>query len=169
MPPARKCASDASSKPGKRRHCESDGLRNQLWGPSFRASAAHSSRESSLPMAAFLNSHFAQYRVPRFSDTPQIEVVLIDRKDLPSAGAGEDWPRGSGSRGRQLNSLPPRGYVFATCLWCRRAVYPESQIRFAGVNCRDTAHLKSQTRERLRMQQSPSCAHKGWQNTATKE
>jgi isoquinoline 1-oxidoreductase len=27
--------------------------------------------------------------VPRFRDTPQIEVFLIDRKDLPSAGAGE--------------------------------------------------------------------------------
>jgi isoquinoline 1-oxidoreductase len=36
-----------------------------------------------------LNPHFAQYRLPRFSDTPQVEVVLIDRKDLPSAGAGE--------------------------------------------------------------------------------
>jgi isoquinoline 1-oxidoreductase len=36
-----------------------------------------------------LNPHFADYRVPRFSDTPQIEVVLLDRKDLPSAGAGE--------------------------------------------------------------------------------
>ena len=36
-----------------------------------------------------LNPRFAQYRVPRFSDTPQVEVVLIDRKDLPSAGAGE--------------------------------------------------------------------------------
>ena len=36
-----------------------------------------------------LNPHFAQYRVPRFSDAPQIEVVLLDRKDLPSAGAGE--------------------------------------------------------------------------------
>ena len=36
-----------------------------------------------------LKPHFAQYRLPRFSDTPQIEVVLIDRKDLPSAGAGE--------------------------------------------------------------------------------
>jgi CO/xanthine dehydrogenase Mo-binding subunit len=35
------------------------------------------------------NAHFAQYRVPRFSDTPQIEIVLLDRKDLPSAGAGE--------------------------------------------------------------------------------
>ena len=27
--------------------------------------------------------------LPRFSDTPQIEIVLLDRKDLPSAGAGE--------------------------------------------------------------------------------
>jgi len=27
--------------------------------------------------------------VPRFSDVPLIGVVLIDRKDLPSAGAGE--------------------------------------------------------------------------------
>jgi isoquinoline 1-oxidoreductase len=35
------------------------------------------------------NALFAEYRVPRFKDTPQIEVILIDRKDLPSAGAGE--------------------------------------------------------------------------------
>jgi isoquinoline 1-oxidoreductase len=31
----------------------------------------------------------ATYRVPRFKDVPPIEVVLLDRKDLPSAGAGE--------------------------------------------------------------------------------
>ena len=36
-----------------------------------------------------LNSGLSAYRVPRFSDIPKIEVVLIDRKDLPSAGAGE--------------------------------------------------------------------------------
>lgn len=36
-----------------------------------------------------LNPVFSQYRVPRFSDVPPIEIVLIDRKDLPSAGAGE--------------------------------------------------------------------------------
>jgi isoquinoline 1-oxidoreductase len=36
-----------------------------------------------------LNPHFSQYRVPRFADTPELEVVLLDRKDLPSAGAGE--------------------------------------------------------------------------------
>ncbi len=35
-----------------------------------------------------LNPHLARYRVPRFSDLPVIETVLVDRKDLPSAGAG---------------------------------------------------------------------------------
>jgi nicotinate dehydrogenase subunit B len=36
-----------------------------------------------------LNSGLSSYRVPRFSDIPKIEIVLIDRKDIPSAGAGE--------------------------------------------------------------------------------
>jgi nicotinate dehydrogenase subunit B len=29
------------------------------------------------------------YRVPRFKDVPDIELIILDRKDLPSAGAGE--------------------------------------------------------------------------------
>jgi isoquinoline 1-oxidoreductase len=36
-----------------------------------------------------LNPRMSQYRLPRFSDLPDIEVVLLDRKDIPSAGAGE--------------------------------------------------------------------------------
>jgi isoquinoline 1-oxidoreductase len=35
------------------------------------------------------NARLSRYRVPRFADVPRIEVVLLDRKDLPSAGAGE--------------------------------------------------------------------------------
>jgi isoquinoline 1-oxidoreductase len=35
------------------------------------------------------NPRLSQYRVPRFTDVPKIEVILIDRKDIPSAGAGE--------------------------------------------------------------------------------
>ena len=27
--------------------------------------------------------------MPRFKDVPEIEAVLLDRKDIPSAGAGE--------------------------------------------------------------------------------
>jgi len=36
-----------------------------------------------------LNASFAQYRVPRFEDVPELEVHLLDRPDLASAGAGE--------------------------------------------------------------------------------
>jgi nicotinate dehydrogenase subunit B len=36
-----------------------------------------------------LNGKLSRYRVPRFSDLPVLETVLIDRKDIDSAGAGE--------------------------------------------------------------------------------
>jgi isoquinoline 1-oxidoreductase len=36
-----------------------------------------------------LTNKLSHYRVPRFADMPVIESVLLDRKDLPSAGAGE--------------------------------------------------------------------------------
>jgi isoquinoline 1-oxidoreductase len=36
-----------------------------------------------------LNPRFSRYEVPRFSHVPQLDTVLLDRKDLPSAGAGE--------------------------------------------------------------------------------
>ena len=36
------------------------------------------------------NPSFAEYRVPRFADVPPtLDVELLDRPDLPSAGAGE--------------------------------------------------------------------------------
>ncbi|HEX9064205.1 MAG TPA: molybdopterin cofactor-binding domain-containing protein [Streptosporangiaceae bacterium] len=35
------------------------------------------------------NGSFTQYRVPRLADVPPVEVLLLDRPDLPSAGAGE--------------------------------------------------------------------------------
>jgi isoquinoline 1-oxidoreductase len=36
-----------------------------------------------------VNAQLSKYRVPRFPDTPVLETVLLDRKDLPPAGAGE--------------------------------------------------------------------------------
>jgi isoquinoline 1-oxidoreductase len=36
-----------------------------------------------------INPRFSQYRVPRFADIPKIEAVLLNRTDLPPAGAGE--------------------------------------------------------------------------------
>jgi isoquinoline 1-oxidoreductase len=35
------------------------------------------------------NPRFSEYRVPRMEDMPEIDVVLVDRKDLASIGAGE--------------------------------------------------------------------------------
>ena len=46
-------------------------------------------RPSCLRTGAFSIRGFSGYRVPRFSDMPQIDIVILDRKDLPSAGAGE--------------------------------------------------------------------------------
>jgi len=36
-----------------------------------------------------LNASMGSYRLPRFGDVPPIEAVLLDRPELPSAGAGE--------------------------------------------------------------------------------
>ena len=66
-----------------------DGLRNQLSGAIVQGIGGALFERILFADGRILNGHFAQYRVPRFSDTPQVEVVLIDRKDLPSAGAGE--------------------------------------------------------------------------------
>jgi len=36
-----------------------------------------------------INPSLSTYRVPRFGDVPKIEIIMLDRKDLPSSGAGE--------------------------------------------------------------------------------
>ena len=36
-----------------------------------------------------LNAGFASYAVPRFADVPKIDVHLVNKTDIPSAGAGE--------------------------------------------------------------------------------
>jgi isoquinoline 1-oxidoreductase len=66
-----------------------DGLRNQMTGAIVQAIGGALFERILFSNGRILNPHFAQYRVPRFSDVPKIEIVLIDRKDLPSAGAGE--------------------------------------------------------------------------------
>jgi nicotinate dehydrogenase subunit B len=68
------------------------------------------------------NNRLSRYRLPRFADMPVIDSILLDRKDLPSAGAGETPIVGIapaignaifdavGKRIRQL-PLAPRGEV----------------------------------------------------------
>jgi isoquinoline 1-oxidoreductase len=64
-------------------------LRNQIEGAIVQAIGGALFESIQFENGKILNSRFADYRVPRFNDTPLIEVVLVDRKDLPSAGAGE--------------------------------------------------------------------------------
>jgi isoquinoline 1-oxidoreductase len=66
-----------------------DGLRHQNEGAIMQGIGGALFERILFDNGRILNPRFSQYRLPRFSDMPQIEIVLLDRKDLPSAGAGE--------------------------------------------------------------------------------
>jgi len=66
-----------------------DNLRNQLEGANIMGLGGALFEAIEFENGQILNPHFAKYRVPRFSDIPAFETVLVDRKDIPSAGAGE--------------------------------------------------------------------------------
>ena len=66
-----------------------NGLRNQIEGAIVQAIGWTLFETIVFSNGKIENPYFAQYRLPRFSDTPKVELVLLDRKDLPSAGAGE--------------------------------------------------------------------------------
>ncbi|HKO04813.1 MAG TPA: molybdopterin cofactor-binding domain-containing protein [Candidatus Acidoferrales bacterium] len=66
-----------------------DGLRNQVLGATIMGLGGALFEAVEFENGRITNPRFSQYRVPRFQDVPEIEVVLLDRKDLPSAGAGE--------------------------------------------------------------------------------
>jgi isoquinoline 1-oxidoreductase len=66
-----------------------DHLKNQIQGAISMAIGGALFEQIRFGDGQILNPRFSQYRVPRFSDMPEIEVVLVDRPDLPSAGAGE--------------------------------------------------------------------------------
>jgi nicotinate dehydrogenase subunit B len=66
-----------------------DGLRNQLEGANIMALGGALFEAIEFANGQILNGRFSDYRLPRFSDVPALETVMIDRKDIPSAGAGE--------------------------------------------------------------------------------
>jgi isoquinoline 1-oxidoreductase len=66
-----------------------DGLRNQTEGAVIMGLGGALFEALEFADGQMLNGTMADYRVPRFKDVPPIEVELIDRRDLPSAGAGE--------------------------------------------------------------------------------
>ena len=66
-----------------------DGLRNQTVGAIIQGLGGALFEAVEFEGGRIKNAHFATYRLPRFRDIPAIEAVLLDRKDIPSAGAGE--------------------------------------------------------------------------------
>ena len=66
-----------------------DGLNNQVEGSIVQGLGGALFEAIEFADGRLLNGSMAQYRVPRFKDIPAIEIVLLDRRDLPSAGAGE--------------------------------------------------------------------------------
>ena len=66
-----------------------DNLLNQLQGSNIMGLGGALFEAIEFENGRILNGRFSQYRLPRFSDVPVLETVLLDRKDLPSAGAGE--------------------------------------------------------------------------------
>lgn len=66
-----------------------DGLRNQVIGANIQGLGGALFEAIEFENGRITNPRFSNYRVPRFRDVPDIEAVLLDRKDLPSAGAGE--------------------------------------------------------------------------------
>lgn len=64
-------------------------LRAQVEGSIVQGLGAALTEEIQFEGGKLRNGSFLRYRVPRFRDVPPMEIVLLDRKDLPSAGAGE--------------------------------------------------------------------------------
>jgi isoquinoline 1-oxidoreductase len=92
-----------------------NGLRNQISGAIVQGIGGAMYEAVHFADGRVTNPRFSGYRLPRFSDTPQIEVELIDRKDQPSMGAGETPLMGLapavanavfGATGIRLRSLP---------------------------------------------------------------
>lgn len=93
-------------------------LKAQVDGCIIQGLGAALTEEIRFANGRLLNGQFTSYEVPRFRDVPPMETVLLDRRDLDPAGAGETpiiavAPALAnavfGATGRRLRSLPLRG------------------------------------------------------------
>jgi nicotinate dehydrogenase subunit B len=65
-----------------------DGVRNQVEGAVVQGLGGALFEAIVFANGALTNGTMASYRVPRFKDVPPIEILLLDRPDIPSVGAG---------------------------------------------------------------------------------
>jgi nicotinate dehydrogenase subunit B len=66
-----------------------DTLRNQVTGALIQGMGGALWEQVTFDGTRQATRRLSAYRVPRFSDVPAIDVQIIDRRDVPSAGAGE--------------------------------------------------------------------------------
>jgi isoquinoline 1-oxidoreductase len=66
-----------------------DNLLSQVQGAIVMGLGPALREEMRFEKGKMLNAAFARYHVPRFEDLPDLEIHLLNRPDLPSAGAGE--------------------------------------------------------------------------------
>jgi len=64
-------------------------LTSQVHGCIIMGLGAALREEMQFEDGKILNASFAGYLVPRFKDVPKIDVRLINKTDIPSAGGGE--------------------------------------------------------------------------------
>ena len=64
-------------------------LRSQVEGCIIMGLGGALSEAMEFKDGKILNPTFKKYEVPRFKDLPEMDIRLLDRPDLPSAGAGE--------------------------------------------------------------------------------
>jgi isoquinoline 1-oxidoreductase len=66
-----------------------EGLHNQVEGSIVQGLGGALFEAVEFGKGQLVNGSMRDYRVPRFKDVPPIDIILLDRPDLPSAGAGE--------------------------------------------------------------------------------
>ncbi len=66
-----------------------DNLTSQVEGAAVMALGGALFERVSFSRGVILNRRLSEYRVPRFSDLPELKVELLNRPDLPPAGGGE--------------------------------------------------------------------------------
>jgi len=66
-----------------------DGLMSQVQGAIIMGLGGALREKMEFENGKITNASFWQYEVPRMKDVPELDIILLNRPDLPSAGAGE--------------------------------------------------------------------------------
>ena len=66
-----------------------DGVRNQIEGGAVQATSWTLKERVRFDRTRITSTDWESYPILRFSETPAVDVVLLDRPDQPSLGSGE--------------------------------------------------------------------------------